>query len=56
MLDNARVILRIVAGVMALGYLAWRDWALALAVLFLADLASWLNDRKAPPGPPKGYS
>lgn len=56
MLDNAVVVMRLLAGILALGYLAWRDWPLALAVLLVADLSSWLSGRRALVGPRKGHS
>lgn len=41
MLGRVQNVARIVAGVVAVGYLAWTDIRLALAVVFAADFVSW---------------
>lgn len=45
MLERVQSVARIVAGVIAVGYLAWTDIRLALAVVFAADLVSWAGRR-----------
>lgn len=43
MLDKVRTIARIMAGLIAFGYLAWRDPPLAVAVVFLCQAVAWLT-------------
>lgn len=55
-LEHVLVMSRILAGILGFAYLAWRDWPLALAVLLVADFASWRNGQRPLVGPRKDHS